>query len=61
MPVDKNVMSRHALIRKAAMVAILAPSLLLVGCAQDPAPAAPVQVAPPAPAAAPAAVPRARG
>lgn len=61
MPTTKTLMTRHALIRKAAMVAILAPSALLVGCAQEPAPAAPVQVAPPAPAAAPTPVPRARG
>lgn len=63
MSTDVKVMTRHALIRKAAMAAILAPAAMLAACAQEPPPPAPVQAAPPppAPAPAPAPVPRARG
>lgn len=63
MPASENLMTRNALIRKAAMVAVLAPAAMLAACAQEPAPVAPVQAAPPppAPAPAPAPVPRARG
>lgn len=59
---DSKVMTRHALIRKVAMAAILAPAAMLAACAQETPPPAPVQAAPPpAPAPAPAPVPRARG
>ena len=53
-----KLMARHALVRKAAMAAILAPMVLLAACAQEPPPPpAPM----PAPAPAPAPIPPARG
>lgn len=58
---EPKVMTRHALVRKAAMAAILAPAAMLAACAQEPPPPAPVQAAPPSPTPAPAPVPRARG
>jgi len=62
MTTEAKVMTRHALIRKAAMVAVLAPAAMLAACSQDAPPPAPVQAAPPPPPApAPAPVPRARG
>jgi uncharacterized lipoprotein YajG len=61
MPTQEKLMTRHSLIRKAAMVGVLAPVAMLAACAQDPAPAAPVQAAPPPPVPAPAPVPRVRG
>ena len=56
MTVETKEMTRKALIRKAAALAILAPAALLAACAQEPAPAPAL-----APAPAPAPAPRARG
>jgi hypothetical protein len=53
---DTKVMTRQALIRKAATVAILAPAAFLAACATQPEPPPPAQPAPPPPPA-----PRARG
>jgi hypothetical protein len=60
METNVKEVTRHSLLRKAAMVAILAPVALLAACAQEPAPP-PAQPAPPAAAPAPAPVPPARG
>jgi hypothetical protein len=57
---SSKVMTRHTLLRKAAMAAVLAPVAMLAACAQEEPPPAP-QAAPPPPAPAPAPVPRARG
>lgn len=56
MNTDPKEMTRKSLLRKAAVVAILAPAALLAACASEPAP-----TPPPAPAPAPAPAPRARG
>ncbi len=62
MRVVSKLMARNGLVRNAALVAVLAPVLLLGACAQEPPPPpAPGQAAPPAPPPAPAPVPRARG
>lgn len=62
MNTENKLMTRKAVVRKGAMLAILAPVAMLAACSQEPAPPAPVQAAPPPPPPpAPAPVPRARG
>lgn len=57
---DSTPMTRKALLRKAGLVALLAPVAIVAGCAQPaPPPPAPMVAPPPPPAPAPA--PRARG
>jgi hypothetical protein len=51
-----KVVARHGLIRKSALLAILAPVLFVAACAQPAPPPPPVQAAPP-----PAPIPAARG
>lgn len=51
-----KMVARQGLFRRSALLAVLAPMLLLAACAQEPPPPAPAPVAP-----APAPVPPARG